>query len=430
MSSILENRRPLEVVQQSLLTVWRNDAIRVSAAVFLAARILTLVAAYVLVINTPVVRPKWMIFDPAKPRNNVSSITYDASLPPSAPLAAITAPWQRYDTAWYLKISIQGYQKDHAIVFPPLFPALVRLFVPFTGGNYVLAGLLISSICCFIFFVLLYQLIEHEFPDQVARKNGLATTTLILLAVFPTGYYLMAAYTESLFMALCLAVFLSALRREWIAAAIFTFFATLTRMQGLVLAIPLAWLALRHLWSLRKEGLQGVLRKGLITFVPVAVAPLAYGIYRGYITLNQLGTFEAAYRDEWALLTVWPTKTLLAVIDRIQRIGFTKLPDFEQLNIIMLVIFVLLALVVTFRMKLIYALYVWGNLFLILMRFHFSAKYVQLESVSRYVLVLFPCFIVAAMVLRRWGLWLLAGLASGQLQGELLNRFIHWKWVA
>jgi hypothetical protein len=50
--------------------------------------------------------------------------------------------------------------------------------------------------------------------------------------------------------------------------------------------------------------------------------------------------------------------------------------------------------------------------------------------VFRYVLLLFPCFIVLAMLLRRRWMLLLYLIVSLQWQLYLLDDFIHWRWVA
>jgi hypothetical protein len=64
---------------------------------------------------------------------------------------------------------------------------------------------------------------------------------------------------------------------------------------------------------------------------------------------------------------------------------------------------------------------------LILVRYHQGA---QFESMIRYALLLFPCFIAAGMVLRRWWLLLPYVLGSAQWSWFLLSNFTHWRWVA
>jgi Dolichyl-phosphate-mannose-protein mannosyltransferase len=238
--SMLENYqlRRFELPFRTLVGWWQDNAIRIPLLVFVVMRIVTAVAALIMVANTSLNRPAMLFYDPVRHVGNASGEVYYQSLPANSPLASIVAPWRVYDTVWYMKIAIQGYRHDDGIVFPALYPILIRLLVPFTGDNYVLSSLIISNLCCLIALILLYKLIQREFND-----DGLATRTMIILAAFPTAYYLVAGYTETLFLALTLGAFLAAFNKRWWLAGILAFFASLTRLQGAVLCLPLAWIA-------------------------------------------------------------------------------------------------------------------------------------------------------------------------------------------
>ena len=88
---------------------------------------------------------------------------------------------------------------------------------------------------------------------------------------------------------------------------------------------------------------------------------------------------------------------------------------------------IVLSLIVTFKFRFAYTLYVWPTLVLLLLRYHAGP---QFESMIRYTLLMFPCFIAAGMLLKRW--WLLAPyvLGAGLWQLALLNDFTHWICVA
>jgi hypothetical protein len=90
-------------------------------------------------------------------------------------------------------------------------------------------------------------------------------------------------------------------------------------------------------------------------------------------------------------------------------------------------VMVALSIVVTVRLRPAYALYCWTTIALLLLRYHEGA---QFESIFRYSLMLFPCYIALATLLRYgWqiGLYIAYG---GQWMFVLLDRFIHWVWVA
>lgn len=145
----------------------------------------------------------------------------------------IIAPWQRWDTIWYSKIAVEGYAADERVLFAPLFPFSMRVIGSFMGNNVVAAGVFISSIAALACFILLYQLARESFDESAARR------TLIFLAVFPTAFYLFAAYTEALFLALTLGAFVCARKRHWVEAGVLGGLAALTRPQGIFFVVPL-----------------------------------------------------------------------------------------------------------------------------------------------------------------------------------------------
>ncbi|MEP7289577.1 MAG: hypothetical protein ABI947_27830 [Chloroflexota bacterium] len=398
-------------------SLWRDEAVRVSVAVFLVLRLVTGIAALIMVADVPAGKPPLLWFDPVTRMGNPSGETFEASLPVNSPLASLVAPWNRYDTAWYDKVAIQGYRPDNGIVFPPLYPLLIRLLAPFCGGSYVLAALIISNIACLLSFILLYKLIQREFHD-----SSLATRTLIALAAFPTAFYLVAGYTEPIFLALTLGAFLAAFDKKWWLAGILAFFASLTRLQGVVLCLPLAWIAYVQF---RERGPRAILER-----VPAVLgAALGTASYTGYIALSKLGSFENAYNIGWKLTSRPPWESIMTYFDRL-RGGITQY--YENSNALILLVMVILAIVVTIKFQPAYSLYVWSSLFVILLRYHYGIllEGAQFESVFRYSLLLFPCFIAAAKLFQRWWMLVPYGLVMLVWQAFLLHNFLHWIWVA
>jgi hypothetical protein len=146
---------------------------------------------------------------------------------------AVVAPWLRWDTVWYVKLAIEGYARDGRIVFAPLFPFLIRVVRPLVLDNAVAAGLVISSLAAGASFILLFRLAREMFDETAARR------TLLWLVAFPTAFFLFAAYTESLFLALVLGAFLCARGKAWIWAGVLGGLAAMTRPQGVLFLLPL-----------------------------------------------------------------------------------------------------------------------------------------------------------------------------------------------
>jgi hypothetical protein len=112
------------------------------------------------------------------------------------------ALWQRWDALWYQKIATDWYALgDDTIHFEPLYPLLARIVAFVTGGSMVLAQLVVASLAFVVAAYLLQRLAAREVGEEPARL------ALLLTALFPAGFFLLAPYTESLFLALTLGAF-------------------------------------------------------------------------------------------------------------------------------------------------------------------------------------------------------------------------------
>ena len=159
--------------------------------------------------------------------------------------------WQRWDVCWYEKIAANGYQPTvygHGIHFAPLYPVAMRLVSLPLGGNLTLAGLVVSGLAYVAAMSLLYRLVGDDFGRDVAAR------TTLYLSTFPTAFFLFVPYTEALFLALALWTLYAARRGAWGWAALAGALIGLARLQGALLALPLAWEALRQ-WRAERRSL-------------------------------------------------------------------------------------------------------------------------------------------------------------------------------
>ena len=147
---------------------------------------------------------------------------------------AITA-WQRADVLWYLRIAATGYRSDDvSAAFFPLYPMLTRAIGVTIGGHWLLAAYLVSNVAALVALVLLHRLTALELSREHARR------VVVYACVFPTGFFLFAPYTESLFLALSVGAFYAARRRRWVIAAALAALAAATRSPGVLLVPALA----------------------------------------------------------------------------------------------------------------------------------------------------------------------------------------------
>jgi len=207
-------------------------ALRWALSVYLIARVLASVwaaaAVSVAPINVPYVgHPVYETIHQAYPHH---SPLFDLLL----------GVWFRWDTGWYIKVALQGYHpSDGSVAFAPLYPLLIRSVGGLLGGEYLLAALLISNVALVVGLALLYKLVSLDFSESVARR------TVVYLVVFPAGFFLLAGYTESLFLCFAVLALYAARRSNWMLAGVAACLASLTRLQGWALALPLAYEAFR-----------------------------------------------------------------------------------------------------------------------------------------------------------------------------------------
>ena len=156
---------------------------------------------------------------------------------------ALLGVWERFDTLWYLHIAQHGYDRPDAVVFYPLYPALIRVLIPVAGG--MASALLISTASSFVLFWGLLRVARTEIPERPPFR------VLALFALWPTSFILFAGYTEGLAIMLVLWCIWFARSERWEASAACGFAAGLTRSMGSLLIVPLAVIACKSRRSSR-----------------------------------------------------------------------------------------------------------------------------------------------------------------------------------
>lgn len=131
----------------------------------------------------------------------------------------------------YKNISVESRCTD--LVHFPLYPLLIRYLGNIFSIDYMVMGLLISNISIFLSVLIFYKLARFDQKEEVAERS------VFYLLIFPTAFYFTMLYTESLFLLLSLLVFYFALKRKWLLVGIIGFFASLTRITGIFLFLPL-----------------------------------------------------------------------------------------------------------------------------------------------------------------------------------------------
>ena len=179
--------------------------------------------------------------------------------------------WTRWDARHFLEIAEFGYTDPrsdaHATAFFPLWPLLIRALSA-TGITPAFAGMLLATAASVVAVAYLYRLAEEELGRDAGRRASL------YLLFFPTAVFLVAPYSESLFLAGAIPAFYYARRGRWIASGMCAAVAMGARAAGVFLLCGLA------LEFVRQRNFSGAtLRRGLAGGVLALLPLVAFGAY-------------------------------------------------------------------------------------------------------------------------------------------------------
>ena len=207
------------------------------------------------------------------------------------PLGDWLSTWSRWDAVNLLELAEHGYLSDtadpaypqHGTAFFPGFPLAVRA-VGWLVGDLRLAGLLVSFLACAVAFTMLYRLADHY------RGPGTGTIAVPLLACSPAGVFLIAGYSEALFLAGAITAWYLAATGRWWLAGVAAGLAVGTRTVGVALV---AGLGVHYLVTRRFRLRPDVLALG------VALLPLGAWMYWLAWQAGDPLRFVADQRDGW-----------------------------------------------------------------------------------------------------------------------------------
>jgi hypothetical protein len=300
--------------------------------------------------------------------------------------------WLGWDGVQYAPIAEHGYVYAGQAAFFPLLPMLEHVLAPLTGGNAALAGLVIANVACLAFFVVVRVLAEHECGRTVARRS------LVYLALFPTAFFLAAPYTEALLLLFAAGSFLALRQGKWLVAGLLAALATLARVQGILLLLPLVFEAVRRA---RAAGTWPSWREcgALLAAVSLPIAALAAFTVYLHARFGQWGAIASAQENGGGRSLNWPWVGFLRAGRRLAEDGFA--PNYFQAHILLdtafTLLFIALALAVVRRLPAVYAIFCWAALAIVLCTP--AHNWYALSSNMRYLLAAFPSF----WLFGRWG---------------------------
>lgn len=294
-----------------------------------------------------------------------------------------------FDGEHFLSISIFGYQPLENAFFP-LYPLLINFFSRFWSDDFlsvvinsIFSGIVISNFFFLLSLIILYELILLKYSSKVAFL------TILLLLSFPTSFYFVALYSESLFLFLALCSFLCFYKKKYFWSGVFGFFASLTRVFGFIIFFSF----LLEIFVNKIRG-KNIFWLGLI--------PLGLVSYMAYLWITT-GDPVAFY-------------TLQTVVGEQHQRGIILLPQvyfryikilfsLDITNPIFQTIFLELFIGVLFLILPIYGFFKKmsiGLVFFAFVGFILTTVQGSFSSLPRYILVLFPSFISLTIFLNNY----------------------------
>jgi len=307
---------------------------------------------------------------------------------------ALIGVWERFDTLWYLRIAERGYDVAHAVIFYPLYPLTIRIVSWMFPAT--VAALFVSTAGAFLFFWGLLRL-GHEQLASAGRPR-----MLLIVCVWPTSYVLFAGYAEPLILALIVWAVVFARNERWWPATACGILAGLGRPSGVLVAIPLAVLALRS--------------RRLSSSV-VLLTPFGLLGYWGWLRWTGRLSVVEAYRIYQGATLAPPWATVAEVL----RLIGTQHDGLLAIKFGLVVLMAALSLRREVRIE--DKLFALALIFQMLM---YTGR--PLLGAARYLLPLYPGFVVLGRLAERlsWNRFRLYWMVFGILNLMWMWRFLNW----
>lgn len=336
------------------------------------------------------------------------------------PAGVWPAIWARWDAPYYFNIARDGYQAHpYAMGYFPLYPLLIKGLTALTGLHLVTAGVLIAHGSYLVALLAMYRL-AMTFRGEAA----FAWRAVVALAVFPSAFFFLAMYAESLALAAGLLVIDFALRGRWIKSGLALAVAAATRPVGWLLGLVLLVEFLRRRsfnWrSLGTFAAAGALgASGLVVYILYLHALTGSFTAIPHATALWLRTYAYPWQTLWDSLVIMvagngvPDDWFLYVSNLID-LGFTVL---------------ILALIGLAIRRLPLSLIIYMAVSLVFLLSLHGVRVVPLWGLTRWAASLAPIYLVLADRLRGGvRFWLLAGL-SAAAQIALMVWWASGRWV-
>jgi Gpi18-like mannosyltransferase len=318
------------------------------------------------------------------------------------------ANWDGYH---YLPIAEFGYYRIQEYAFFPLYPLLIKI-TSFITGSLLLSGILINIISTFFGLVFFYKLVILE------KNITIALIAVLLLLVFPTSFFFITVYSESLFFLFTVLSFYFLKKERLFLSVLFSGIATATRPLGLAVAVAVFY----QLIVLKKKKNSKLNWSHLMGLSVISVFGLIFYMIFLFIQTGNPLTFLTV-QSNWNRSIGWPWDGVL-----LNLLNIVSSPNifYQSLAVVWEFLFFVFGFGIVLRsfryLPTHYTLY--GLISLLL-----PLTTSSLMSFPRFLLPIFPLFIVLALTKNRLIL-LIYGILSSTLLIYFTILFINGFWVS
>lgn len=307
---------------------------------------------------------------------------------------ALLFPWTNFDGVHYVYIAGYGYTNEAR--FFPLFPIVINLISNMLGGGtafskvQIITAVILASTLFLFALQSLRKLLELDFSKEVVGK------TIFYLVIFPTSFFFVCVYSESLFLLLALLSFYFARKDQWILATFFGALLMVTRFVGIVIlpALIYEFVTSNYFLLARKNWYE--LIKMMVLFLTMPIGLILYALFN-YIKFGNFFYFISAQGEVANYRTVNSIILFPQTIVRYIRIFASfQTRQYEwwvALLEIAFFIFVSIILYLGIKKKLRPSYMIFT-----LLGFLMPVSSGTFSGLPRYVIVLFPVFVILSVI--------------------------------
>lgn len=337
-------------------------------------------------------------------------------------ISTLWLAWFRWDSGHFTAIASNGYDAAWRTAFFPLFPLLERGGAFLTHDPFI-AGLIISNLAGLGMLVVLYRLVQEDFDAERAFR------AVLYLSVFPTAFFLVAAYNESLFLLLTLLSFYHMRRENWWLAGLFGLLASLTRSAGVALFLPFCYEYIRQRqFSIKKVRFAAISSLGI---------PAGIGIFALYCYYKFHDPLSFSHAQVvWSRHLHAPWSGLInsfMVIQNRHVLSFDSIHNVLDLSACLFILaLVVLCFVGPWKFPRAYWVYGIYAVLIYIYSVIFSTDgsgSIPLAAFSRYMLEVFPAFIVLAALGKKQWFNLYYLVLSVSILSFMLLQFLTGRWI-